>query len=371
MAELSNEDSYDGVLIIDERNDDSITIEISDDSDVDVEEIDNDINNISSSIFIPSSSINKVIGSACKKCSGIFRTNNDLLNHTRKFKGHCLKINNESSTNKRKKAEDETPSKFEVIPQHNNTVKKKRERPPTIITDIKPSVSEAIILHSQAVSIPTYYEPIPSTYNTLPLLSQMLIDEIEPEYPCDICGQVFRHNIGLICHLNSEHNNSSSTEAIQKKRKPTKLEEKKNIKDKNQTDNDEPVDNTVDLTLLPDFKKDSLFNRMKSYVYSAKKDQVICVLCKMEFKNTKKALAHVEDKHIMDKLECGYCNMKFVYELKLRSHMAKRHKIIVVYKCDKCLKYINKEEYEMHPKECKEKVKTVKTEIKEIKGDNN
>lgn len=358
MAELSNEDSYDGVLIIDEPNYDSLTIEISDDSDVEILEIDDHTNNISSTTFIPTSSFSKAIGLACSSCSGVFHSDNDLLNHIKKFKGHCLNINNVPSTYNRNMAIDDIPSHYEVIPQR---VQRKRGRQSKKYT--VPSVTEAIMLRSQVV--PTAYEPIPPANDILPSLSQILIDEIEPEYPCNTCGQVFRHNIGLICHLNSEHIDSSSTEVVQKKRKLSKMEEKKNIKDSKQIDNDEPRSNTVDLTLLPDFKKDSLLNRMKSYVHSVNKGQVICILCKLEFKNTKKALAHVEDKHIMDKLECGYCNMKFVYELKLRSHMAKRHKIIGVYKCEKCLKYINKEEHETHSKVCKGKPNTVKSEKKD------
>ena len=202
----------------------------------------------------------------------------------------------------------------------------------------------------------------------LPSLRQILVDEIEPEYPCTMCGEIFRHNIGLLCHLNTEHNDETfnKEDSSKEKKSPTKLGVKKQIMKKNPVDENKQVENdayiqmpisdTVDLTLLPDLKKDSLMNRMKSYVYSPMKGQAICLLCNIDFKNTKKALSHVEDKHIMDKIGCGYCNMKFVYELKLRSHMAKRHNVICVYKCDKCSKMINKEECDSHSEKCKEKV---------------
>lgn len=353
MADFESEDSLDGALIIDEPNYDSNKIEILSDSDSDVEivELDDDINDISSTL----NSSNSTNGLTCKQCSRIFSTNNDLLNHIRKFKGRiggCTSVTNVKLTTIKRKAVDLTPENF---------IKKKRDRPPKLCA-ISTPVPDAIPLCTQIIPemIPIIYKPTPPPNIIMPSLRQILVDEIEPEYPCTICGQIFRHNIGLICHVNSEH--ITSDNAINaKKKSPTTLSEKKqimkknDIKDNKQIENDEPISNTINLTLSSDFKKDSLLNRMKSYVYSANKNQVICVLCNVEFKTTKKALAHVEDKHISEKIECGYCNMKFVYKLKLRSHMAKRHKIIAVYECDKCSKMINKEECELHLEKCKGK----------------
>ncbi|XP_025204483.1 uncharacterized protein LOC112601218 [Melanaphis sacchari] len=395
MAELESEDSSDGTLVIDEPNYDNQTIEISDNSDSDVEivklndnindnsdvevveldddikansdveivELDNHIKNVSFSLN-PSSSSTK-IGLTCKPCSRVFSTNNELLNHIRKFKGRiggCTNIPNNTLT-KRKDVESPKPERL---------IKKKRGRPPKsniiiapkiplpvpkIIPLNRPSIPDLIPIVFKSNTRPT----IATNNNILPSLGQILIDEIEPEHPCTICGEIFRHNIGLLCHLNAEHNNETNKKDSNKKEKSTKLRVKKQTKEKHlvnenkQIENYEPISDTVDLTLLPDIKKDSLINRMKSYVY-CNKGQVICVLCNIDFKNTKKALAHVEDKHIMNKIECGYCNMKFVYELKLRSHMARRHKVISVHKCDKCLKMINNEEINSHSEKCKEKV---------------
>lgn len=352
MAELESEDSSDGTLVIDEPNYDCNQIEILDDSNSDVEvvEIDDDIIDINT-LMSPSSSSTS-ISLTCNQCSKQFSTNNNLINHIRKFKGSCAKVTNNNLTIKRK-------SPIDLIPKH--FVKKK----PKLCT-INPAISEAVPLCNQI--IPIIYKPaaVP-TKIIMPSLRQMLVDEIEPEHPCTQCGQIFRHNIGLLCHLNSDHNDVSSNQVINvKKKSSTKLEEKtqivrkNDIKDKKQIENNEPMSNTINLTLLPDLKKDSLLNRMKSYVYSADKNKVICIVCNVEFKNIKKALAHVEDKHISEKVECGYCNMKFVYELKLRSHMAKRHKIICVYKCDECSKMINREECESHLEKCKGKANTTK-----------
>jgi len=403
MAELESEDSSDGTLVIDEPNYDSQTIEILDHSDSDVEiveldddivdnsdveivenddviednsdveivELDNHIKNTSTSLN--SSGLSSKISLTCKPCSRIFTTNNDLLNHIRKFKGRiggCTNLPN-NTIEKRKSAESSEPEHL--------IIKKKRGRPPkkrnvngsqSPIPVLKP-VPKTIPLSRSSIPelIPIIFKSTIATINnnTLPSLRQVLVDEIEPEYPCKMCGEIFRHNIGLICHLDTEHKNETSNKEDPNKNKKssTKLGVKKRIIKKNlvseikQIENYEPTSDTVDLTLVPDLKKDSLMNRMKSYVYSLNKNQAICLLCNIDFKNTRKALAHVEDKHIMDKIECGYCNMKFVFELKLRSHMAKRHKIIAVYKCDKCSKMINKEECDSHSEKCKGKVNPI------------
>jgi len=405
MAELNSEDSSDGTLVIDEPNYDNQTIEISDDSDSDVEvvklnddiednsdvevvELDDNVNDNSDVEIVEldnhvenaSTSLNPS-GLTCKPCSRVFSTNNDLLNHIRKFKGRiggCTNISNNTFT-KRKNVES---------PKSECLVKKKRGRPPKNNNVIVPSVPLPVLkpvpkpIPLNRPSIPelipiifkTVTKPTTETNKTiLPSLSQILVDEIEPEYPCTVCGEVFRHNIALLCHLNTEHNNETINKKDENKdKKSTKLGVKKQIVKKHhvnenrQIENCEPISDTVDLTLLPDLKKDSLMNRMKSYIGTSDKGQVTCLLCNIEFKNTKKALAHVEDKHIMDKLECGYCNMKFVFQLKLRSHMAKRHKVIGVYKCDKCSKMINNEEKVSHSEECKGKMNPIIIKKEEI-----
>lgn len=403
MAELESEDSSDGTLVIDEPNYDDQTIEILDNSDSDVEivELDDDIVDNSdmevvelddvqdnsdveivelddrpkntSTSFNPSVHLSTKISLTCKSCSRIFSTNNDLLNHIRKFKGRiggCTNLPN-YMIEKRKIAE--------CLESEHLIIKKKRGRPPKnhdvsgpqspvpvpkTIPLCRPSIPELIPIIFKSGTRPTIAT---INNNTLPSLRQILVDEIEPEYQCTICGEIFRHNIGLICHLDTEHNNETTNKEDPNKNKKssTKLGVKKPIIKKNlvneikQIENYDPISDTVDLTLVPELKKDSLMNRMKSYVYSLNKNQAICLLCNIDFKNTRKALAHVEDKHIMDKIECGYCNMKFVFELKLRSHMAKRHKIIGVYKCDKCSKMINKEECDLHSKKCKGKVNPI------------
>lgn len=361
MAELESEDSLDGALVIDEPNYDCNKIEILNDSDSDVEIVeidDDDMNDISSTL----NSSNSTNGLICKLCSRIFSTNNDLLNHIRKFNGRiggCTNITNVKLTAIKRKAVDLTPENF---------IKKKRSKPPKLYAAISTPVPDAIPLRTQIIPemIPIIYKPTPPP-NIMPSLRQILVDEIEPEYPCTICGQIFRHNIGLICHVNSEH--MASDKVINaKKKSQTTLGEKKQIMKKNDIKDNKQIENdesTINLTLSSDLKKDSLLNRMKSYVYSANKNQVICVLCNVEFKTTKKALAHVEDKHISEKIECVYCNMKFVYRLKLRSHLAKRHKIIAVYECDKCSKMINKDECELHLEKCKGKVNLTKVKREE------
>jgi len=405
MAELESEDSSDGTLVIDEPNYDNQTIEILDHSDSDVEivelddhvvdisdveivELDNDIEDNSdveiveldnhvrnTSTSLNPSGLSTKISLTCKPCSRIFRTNNDLLNHIRKFKGRiggCTNLprNLPNNTIEKRKTTEKSESEHLII-------KKKRGRPPKkhnvngsqypkpvlkpvpkTIPLCRPSIPELIPIIFKSVTRPTIAKM--NNNNNLPSLRQLLVDETEPEYPCTMCGEIFRHNIGLICHLDTEHKNETTNKEDTDKNK--KMDGKKRIIKKNlvgeikQIENYEPTSDTVDLTLVPDLKKDSLMNRMKSYVYSLNKDQAICLLCNIDFKNTRKALAHVEDKHIMDKIECGYCNMKFVFELKLRSHMAKRHKIIAVYKCDKCSKMINKEECDIHSEKCKGKV---------------
>lgn len=359
-----SEDSLDGTLVIDEPDYDCSTIVISDDTDSDVEvvELDDETEIIPASLNPSSSLIQSNI--ICQFCSKIFLSNNELLNHARKFKGNC-KMDKKCIITKRKNTDDLKPEQV---------IKKKRGRPPKISNIIEPKVHEAIPI---AISfcppaVPIIHKPTPPPSKCLPSLRQMLVDEVEPEYRCPTCGQTFRHNIGLICHLDSEHNEVTTTNQVIKnqKKSSTKWVEKKTaVKENKQTKNNEPTSNAVDLTLFPGLKKDSLWNRIRSYVYSASKNHVICVLCKLEFNNTKKALAHVEDKHIMDKIQCGYCNMKFVYQLKLRSHMAKRHKVIGVYKCDKCTKMINKEECESHSAKCKGIVNpaAIKTEDENLK----
>jgi len=401
MAELESEDSSDGTLVIDEPNYENQTVEILDDSDSDVEivELDDDIEDNSDLEIVElddvqdNSDVDVVelddniedtyislnppgasakIGLTCKQCSRIFTTNNDLLNHIRKFKGRiggCTNIVNVTTlTTKRKNAES---PKFEHLvnkkrgrpPKKNNVIELQVPIPvPKTIPLCRPSIPELIPIFFKSPTKPTI--AMNNNNNMLPSLRQMLVDEIEPEHPCTKCGEIFRHNIALLCHLTTEHKNES-TNKDPKKKSATKLGVKKQIMKKNcinvnkHIENVEPTSDIVDLTLLPDFKKDSLLNRMKSYLYSPNKGQVICILCNIDFKNTKKALAHVEDKHIMDKIECGYCNMKFVFELKLRSHMARRHKVICVYKCDKCLKMINKEECDSHLEKCIEKINPV------------
>lgn len=351
MAELESEDSSDGTLIIDEPNFDCKR-EISDDlnSYVDIVDSDDDIKDVST-LLDPSSS-STTIDLICKHCTKQFSTNSNLLNHIKKFEGNCANVTNDNLLIK-------TETSVDLIPKH--FVQNK----PIRCTVIEPTISEAVPLCSQI--IPIIYQPVIEPTNIImPSLRQVLVDEIEPEYPCTKCSQIFRHNIALLCHLNSDHSDDvSSNQVMDVKKKKKKssaksgrkkqMVENNDIKDNKQIENNEPVSNTINLTLLPDLKKDSLLNRMKSYVSTADKNKVICVLCNVEFKNTKKALAHVEDKHISEKIGCGYCNMKFVYELKLRSHLAKRHKIISVHKCNKCSKMINKEEYESHLEKCKEK----------------
>lgn len=371
MAELESEDSSDGVLIIDEP------IEIVDDSNSDMESNDENIKNTSYSSLNPSCSTTK-IGSTCKFCSRIFSTNNDLINHNRKFKGrNCANMTNVQLTTN-------TNITYKFTPKHSIRIKPKK--PPKNATVIQPLVPVPHAIPLPTPLIPIFYSikndhtpttPDPPASSTidirpLPSLSQMLIEEMDPEYPCTICGQIFRHNIGLHCHLNSEHKEKPTNEVVKVDKKDKVNKNKKIVKknkDNKQIENNEPVSDTINLTLIPDdLKKDSLLNRMKSYVYSAAKDQVSCVLCNVNFTSAKRALAHVEDKHITKKIECGYCRMKFVYELKLRSHMAKRHKIIAVYKCDKCSKLIKKEESDLHSEKCKGITNQIK--IKREKDDN-
>jgi len=392
MAELESEDSSDGTLVIDEPNYDNQTIEILDhsDSDVEIVELDDDAEDNSdveivelddhlksTSTSLSSSGLSTKNSLTCKQCSRIFMTNNDLLNHIRKFKGRIGGCTNLPNNTIVKRKTTKSPESEHLV------IKKKRGRPPKnhnvngpqfpvpvlkpvpkTIPLCRPSIPELIPIIFKSVTKPAIAT---INNNNLPSLRQILVDEIEPEYPCTMCGEIFRHNIGLICHLDTEHNNETTNKEDPNKNKKssTKLGVKKQIVKKTlvnevkQIENYEPTSDTIDLTLVPDLKKDSLMNRMKSYVYSLNKNQAICLLCNIDFKNAKKALAHVEDKHIMDKIECGYCNMKFVFELKLRSHMAKRHKIIAVYKCDKCSKMINKEECDSHSEKCKGKVNPI------------
>lgn len=345
MAELYDEDSSDGTLVIDEKNlipndDDSVSDQLQ------IAKIDKFIK-ISSFMTTSSSTIRNI---ACTFCSKLFSCNDDLLNHIKLFKGKCLTISNDIPCTKRQTNEDLTPEHF---------VKKKRGRPPKNSIAIDMPIPKAIPVHPPPL-IPlsvlrTFAMPPPIVKN-LPSLRQQLIDEMEPEYPCSLCDQIFRHHIGLLCHLDSDHKNDS-TEKVENIRKKTTR--KIAIKEKKPIENDEPISDIINLTLMPDVKKDSLLNRMKSYVYSASKGQVLCVICNAPFKTTKKALAHVEDKHIKEKIQCGYCNMKFVYELKVRSHMAKRHNVIGVYKCDKCLTMLNKEECETHSEKCKNTINPI------------
>lgn len=380
MAELDSEDSSDGTLVIDEPNQDNETIEISDDSDIDIIDAINNIEDTSSTSNHPSSSSNSHL--TCQLCYRFFSTNNELLNHIRKFKGRIGGCNTETnlnttSTNRGKKSKDRTPElKVDQV------CEKKKGNSPKIYSKLPVPESVPTI----PPLIPIILKPTsPINYNCtkeicadndLPSVRQMLVEETDPAYPCTVCGQIFRHYIGLVCHLNSEHYNLSSEKVILKTRKSsTKSNEKKQnfrksvimkhksvITEHKSVENNEPVSNTVDLTLMSDSKKDSLLNRMKSYLQSHNKNLVVCILCNMKFQSTKKALSHIEDKHIMNKIKCGYCNMKFVYELKLRSHMAKRHNIIGVYKCDKCSKIMNKDECESHLEKCKGNPVTIKRE---------
>lgn len=351
MAELESENSSDGTLVIDEPNYDYETIEILDSSDSDVEVVELDDNIEETSTLLNPSSSSTNVGLNCNFCFRKFSSNNDLLNHIRKFKGRlgsCINMSKMINVNLSTKRKNEKRH----LPEH--IVKKKRGRPPKYHPVIKTPDPNSLCPQN----IPIIYNSFTPT-NNLPSLRKILVDELEREYSCTKCDQTFRHNIGLICHLNSEHNDESNNISL------TKLNEKKErkrlVKTNKEIEYVKTITDTIDLTLLPDYKKDSLMNRMKSYVYSPNKGQVICVLCNVEFKNTKKALAHVEDKHITEKIECGYCNMKFVYELKLRSHMAKRHKVISVYKCDKCSKMINNEECKTHSEKCTGKVNLIKT----------
>lgn len=342
MAELDSEDSLSGVLVIDEPNYDYNQIKTLNNSDSDVEIIDikDNVNTISSS------------------------SDNGLLDCVKKLKGSLGNAINGSKVQqlatKRKKS-------AEVMPEV--CIKSKRGRSSKIRKVPKQPVPQLIPLNFRL--LPKTGPPTEQKlYN--PSLNQILLNDIEPEYPCTICGQIFRHNIGLICHLNTEHNKASSGTDSKEKRKThcaktreRKKSTEKNVNENKQIENDELMLETINLTLFPDLKKDTLLSRMKSYVYSPNKTDVICVLCKAEFPNTKKALAHIEDKHITKKIECAYCNMKFVYELKLRSHMAKRHKVIGVYKCDKCSKMINREEYESHSEKCTGQMSTAKIATKE------
>lgn len=383
MAELDSEDSSDGTLVIDEPNRDTETIEVTDESDIEIIDIVDNIEDTPSTLNYPSSSYNSRL--TCTFCFRLFSSNNELLNHIRKFKGRIggcdpKKNINITSTIRGEKSKDHTP---ELEADH--VYKKKKGSSPK--TYSKLPVPESVPINPQLIPIilnPTSpnnnnYTNDNCTDNNLPSVRQMLIEEADPVYPCTMCGQVFRHYIGLVCHMNSEHCNLSSDKVLNAKTSSTKsngkrqyvrksviTENKSAITEHKSVENNELVSNTVDLTLWPDSKKDSLLNRMKSYVHSHNKDLVVCVLCNMKFKSTKKALSHIEDKHIMNKIKCGYCNMKFVYELKLRSHMAKRHNIICVYKCDKCSKIMNKDECESHLEKCKENPVNIKREVVEI-----
>lgn len=390
MAEPDSEDSSDGTLVIDEPNRDDETIEITDESDIDIIDLVDNIQDTPSILNYPSSSSNSHL--TCTVCFRLFSSNNELINHIRKFKGRLggcdPKINiNITSTISGEKSKDRTP---ELEADH--VYKKKKGNPPK--TYSKLPVPESVPINPQLLPIilkPTSpnnnnHTKANCTDNNLPSVRQMLIEEADPVHPCTMCRQIFRHYIGLVCHMNSEHYNLSSDKVLNAKKSSTKSNEKKQnvrksvitehksvitehksvITEHKSVENNEPVSNTVDLTLLPDSKKDSLLNRMKSYVHSHNKDLVVCVLCNMKFKSTKKALSHIEDKHIMNKIKCGYCNMKFVYELKLRSHMAKRHNIICVYKCDKCSKIMNKDECESHLEKCEGNPVNIKREVVEI-----
>ncbi|XP_050541299.1 uncharacterized protein LOC126905540 isoform X2 [Daktulosphaira vitifoliae] len=318
MAYFHNEDSSDGTLIIDEQNEDFETIELSDDSDtekLDNINFNNDVEVISSSSS-KCSSFDDDSSHTCSFCSKLFYDKISLYDHISTYQGSCS--TNMLGINERN---------IEVDSELDCTYERKLEK----YTLDKVPVPEAIPLSPKLSSVSC----VSNTINkSIPSLRQMLVDEIEPEHPCLICGQIFRHNIGLICHINSDHkevHNEKKNSIIETTNKSgRKKRVSKDIKVKKIVENLEPLSNKVDLTLLPDLKKDTLINRIKSYVHIVSKGhitKVICILCNIDFKTTKKAMAHVEDKHILDKIECGYCNMKFVYELKLRSHMAKRHKI--------------------------------------------
>lgn len=351
MAELESGDSSDGILVIDEPNYETIHLTDSSNSDVEVVEPNHNIEKISSSLNPSSSST--YISLTCNLCFKKFPSNNDLLNHIRKFKGRlgsCKNISNMTNTNITKRKNEKI-----LVPEH--TIKKKRGRPPKISSIINAPESNS----KCPQKLPIIYNTFTPTKN-LPSLHEILVDELEREHLCKKCNQTFRHHIGLICHMNSEHNDQSNDISLTNLNKQN--EKKKFVKRNKEIKYVETMTDTIDLTLFPDYKKDSLINRMRSYVHSPNKGQVICILCNEEFKNTKKALSHVEDKHITQKIECGYCNMKFAYELKLRSHMAKRHKVISVYKCDKCSKMINNEECKTHLEKCKGKVNSIETKKK-------
>lgn len=347
MAEFESEDSSNGALVIDERTYYNEEIVISDDSDSEglkIVEVDDD-----SSPLCSSSST--IVNLKCNCCSKLFTNHDDFLNHTKKFEGNCMNISNEKFMTKRQIAEDLSSKPL---------VKRKRGRPPKTLRKIVPktTVPKAVPLRPPPLlPLPTMRKDKSPDYQEIPSLRQLLVDEIEPEYPCETCGQVFRHNIGLICHYETEHSIACDETVTSETKKSTTR--RNYYREKKLLDHIEPASDVINLTLLPDFKKDSRMNRMKSYVQSTNKGQVYCVLCNTHFDKAKKALAHIEAKHMIGKIQCGYCNMKFVYELKLRSHLAKRHKVIAVYKCDKCLKMINKEECETHSQKCKEIVSSV------------
>ncbi|VVC27846.1 Zinc finger C2H2-type [Cinara cedri] len=381
MAELDSEDSLDGALVIDEPQDEpkydlhQIKILESSDSDVEIIEIKDDDEISPSSNNLLNSDSDVEIIEIKDDDDEISPSSDNLINCVKKFNdslGNCINVSNvQQRVTKRKKSEDLTPelcikNKRGSPPKLNNGFKNPLPQlipinRPIILANTEPQDEKKIFNLQTESKKYNLTPPKNNPENNLPSLSQILINEIEPEYPCTTCGQIFRHNIGLICHLNDAHNIITTVaEAKDKKKSYTKVHERKKS-----IENDEPTVETINLTMLPDLKKDTLLSRMKSYVYSPNKNDVICVLCKAEFKNNKKALAHVEDKHISKKIECGYCNMKFVYELKLRSHMAKRHKIICVLKCEKCAKMINREEYESHSEKCTGQMNTINIKIED------
>lgn len=192
---------------------------------------------------------------------------------------------------------------------------------------------------------------------------------IEETYTCTICNETFKYNVGLICHMDSEHKRDVTQQRAKQKKttkNPRKLKQSKKFCATASQSYSRGVANQIC------FSGASMTNenlRLNGAGSGGTTVPVVfkkaCDVCKKSFSDQNKLSKHMEScLKIGLNFHCIYCKSKFGWESKYKKHLFRTHKLNAAVICKLCSAvFCDTDSLATHSIECIKKQSTKKTII--------
>lgn len=191
---------------------------------------------------------------------------------------------------------------------------------------------------------------------------------IEETYTCTLCNELFKYNVGLICHMETEHKDISRRRVIQKKTKRSK--KMKPVKKLVSVNNGETASHSYSKEPVKRLCVSGSSMPNENLSVSGAAEGVVafkksCDVCKKSFSDQNKLSKHLEGcMKVGLNFHCIYCKAKFGWESKYKKHLFRTHKLNAVVICKLCSSVFSDiDSLATHSSQCDKKHSVKKTII--------